>query len=93
MLKPKPLLCQIRHTSNTTSIEKDIYGYISSVAKIILKKVLEQKKLSKRAFALKLGIDVGNVFRFFRPNYDPRFSMLERWAKALNMKVRDLLEE
>ena len=93
MLKPKPLPCQIRHTSNTTSIGNDIYGYISGVAKIILKKVLEQKKLSKRAFALKLGIDVGNVFRFFRPNYDPRFSMLERWAKALNMKVRDLLEE
>jgi len=63
------------------------------VAKIILKKILEQRKISKRQFAIKLGVDVGNVFRFFRPNYDPRFSTLERWAKVLNIKVKDLFEE
>ena len=63
------------------------------MAKIALEKVLKQKRLSKRQFAKRLQMEYGNVFRFFRPEYDPKFSTLERWAKVLGVKIKDLYEE
>jgi predicted transcriptional regulator len=64
-----------------------------NMAKIILEKILEKKKISKRQFSKKMGMIYSNVFRIFRPGYDPKFSTLVDWAKALDVKVKDLIEE
>lgn len=40
-----------------------------------------------------IGIDYPTVFRYFRPGYDPKLSTLHKWAKALKIKVRDLIKE
>lgn len=63
------------------------------MAKLILAEVLKKKGLSKRQFAKRLGKDYPAVFRYFREGYDPKLSTLEDWAKALNCRVRDLVEE
>jgi transcriptional regulator with XRE-family HTH domain len=63
------------------------------VGKVVLEKILEKKNISKRQFAKRLGLDYSNVFRFFRPDYDPKFSTLVSWAKVLEVKIRDLFEE
>jgi transcriptional regulator with XRE-family HTH domain len=61
--------------------------------KIILAAVLRKKKLSKYRFAQLLKQEYYSVFRYFRPGYDPKFSTLQKWAKVLNVKVRDLIKE
>lgn len=63
------------------------------MAKLILAEVLKKRGLSKRQFAKRLGKDYPAVFRYFRDGYDPKLSTLEDWAKALNCRVRDLVEE
>jgi len=63
------------------------------MAKIILSGVLKRKKVSKRQFAKRLNISYSNVFRYFKPIYDPKLSTLQAWAKALSCKISDLFEE
>lgn len=63
------------------------------MARLILDKMLKRRKLSKRQFAKRLDIEYNNVFRYFRNGYDPKLSSLEKWAKAIGCKVRDLIEE
>lgn len=61
--------------------------------KLLLEKVLKKKGMSKRQFAKRLDIDYASVFRFFRPGYDPKLSTLARWAKVLDVRIRDLYSE
>jgi transcriptional regulator with XRE-family HTH domain len=63
------------------------------MAKLTLDEALKKKKMSKRQFAKKLGVLYSNVFRMFRPSYDPKFSTLVEIAKVLDVKVKDLYEE
>lgn len=63
------------------------------MAKMVLAKVLIRRKLSKRQFAKRLGIEYHYVFRYFRPGYDPKLSTLSRWARAIGCKISDLYEE
>jgi transcriptional regulator with XRE-family HTH domain len=63
------------------------------VAKTCLAKVLKRKKMTKYRFAKLIGVEYSNIVRFFRPNYDPRLSTLTRWAKALNVSIKDLVED
>lgn len=63
------------------------------MAKLLLAEVLKKKGLSKRQFAKKLGKEYPAVFRYFRPDYDPKLSSLESWAKVLGCRTRDLYEE
>ena len=63
------------------------------MAKILLEKILEKKGLSKRKFAKQMGIHYPAVFRFFRPGYDPKLSTLEKWAKVLNVRIKDLVQD
>ena len=58
-----------------------------------LAEVLKKKKLSKRKFAKMLKIEYANVFRFFREDYDPKLSTLQKWADVLEIDVRDLLNK
>ncbi len=61
--------------------------------KLKLEAILQRKKVSKYRLAQMLGVHTPTVFRFFKPDYDPKLSTLERIAKALEIKVRDLLDE
>jgi transcriptional regulator with XRE-family HTH domain len=61
--------------------------------KVILDKVLKKQGISKRRFAKMIGMSYPNVFRLFRSGTDPRFSALVKWAKALKIKVRELIED
>lgn len=63
------------------------------MAKLLLDVVLKKKKVSKRQFAKQLGIDYASVFRFFRAGYDPKLSMLEKWAKVLGVRIGDLFSD
>ena len=40
-----------------------------------------------------LKIEYANVFRFFREDYDPKLSTLQKWADVLEIDVRDLLNK
>jgi len=63
------------------------------MARLLLKEVLVKKKLSKRRFAKLLDVEYSNIFRYFRDDYDPKLSMIERWAKVLGVRIRDLYQE
>lgn len=58
-----------------------------------LAEVLAKKRISKYELAKRMGLKYGNVFRFFQDDYDPKLSMMRRWAKALRCKIRDLYRE
>jgi transcriptional regulator with XRE-family HTH domain len=63
------------------------------VAKVCLGKVLKEKKITKYRFAKLLGAESSNVARYFKPGYDPRLSTIEKWAKALKVSIKDLIED
>lgn len=63
------------------------------MARLALAKVLKRKKLSKRQFAIRLGMDPKHTPRFFRKGYNPTLKTMERWAKAIGCRIRDLIEE
>lgn len=63
------------------------------MARLILGKALKRKGISKREFAKRLGVEYKNIFRLFKPTADPRLSALNRYAKALGVRVRDLIKE
>lgn len=63
------------------------------MAKVSLTKVLKEKKITKYRFAKLINIPYSNVTRFFKPDYDPRLSTIEKWAKAINVSVKDLIDD
>lgn len=63
------------------------------MAKLILGAVLKKMGISKRQFAKRIGCHYNNVWRYFRPGYDPKLSTLSLWAKSLGCRVRDLIKE
>lgn len=58
-----------------------------------LQHVLKKKGLSKYAFAKALNQPYQYVFRYFRKGYDPKLSTLHKWARALDVKIKDLYSE
>lgn len=67
--------------------------YNRGMAQLVLDKVLKTHGMSKRQFAKALGVDYASVFRFFRPGYDPKLSMLGKWADVLGVRIRDLFAD
>lgn len=65
----------------------------SMSVQLTLAEALLKKGMSKRQFAKRLGIPYQYVFRYFRAGYDPRLSMLAAFAKALDVKIKDLYRE
>ena len=63
------------------------------MAHLKLAEVMTKKKISKRQFAKRLGVHYNTIFRYFRPGYDPKLSSLAKWAGALDVRIRDLIEE
>lgn len=64
-----------------------------NMARLQLEQMLKKRGMSKRQFAKRLGILYPAVFRFFREGYDPKLSTLEKWAKVLDCRIRDLYAE
>jgi transcriptional regulator with XRE-family HTH domain len=63
------------------------------MAHVQLAEVLRKKKISKRKFAKLLKTDSGTIRRYFKPNFNPTLATLERFAKVLGVKIRDLIKE
>lgn len=63
------------------------------MAKLALGKYLEENGISKNEFARILEVKSPTVRKFFKPDYDPKFSTLNKWATKLNCSVNDLIEE
>lgn len=63
------------------------------MATLLLGKILKKKNISKRQFAKRLGMDYATIFRYFREGYDPKLSTLEKWAKVIPCRIRDLFKE
>ncbi len=71
----------------------DLFNYDVGMAKLKLDQILKQKKMSKYKLAQILGLPTASIFRYFKPEYDPKLSTLEKWAKVLGVRIRDLYEE
>jgi hypothetical protein len=63
------------------------------MAKVLLAEVLKKKKISKRQFAKMIEKDYREIFRYCMAGYDPKLSSLQKWAKALGVKIKDLYKE
>ena len=62
-------------------------------ARLRLERVLKEKGITKYAFAKLLNKTTSNVAVYFRKDYKPNLTTLERWATVLECKVRDLIDE
>lgn len=79
----------------------------SKKPRLVIKQVFEEKKkkeelkggtFSYRDFATELGMSDpakgrANIMKFWAKDYNPTFEMLEKIAKALDVKIKDLIEE
>lgn len=63
------------------------------MARVCLAKVLKSKKITKYRFAQLIDTPTSNVSKYFKPGYDPRLSTLEKWAKAIDVSVKDFIED
>ncbi len=63
------------------------------MAELRLAEVLKEKEISKRKFAKMIDKDYREIFRYCRKGYDPKLSTLDKWAKALNVRIKDLFKE
>jgi len=61
--------------------------------KLLLAEMLKKRKMTRYRFAKLMGMEYQNARRYFRPEYDPKFSVLSAWARVLKCKVRDLIKE
>lgn len=60
--------------------------------KLKLEVMLKKKGITKYKFAQMLGKPTSDVARYFRKNYKPALTTLEKWAEVLGCKVTDLIE-
>jgi transcriptional regulator with XRE-family HTH domain len=63
------------------------------MAKVILKKILDRKKISYRQFAKLMNYSETGVYRWLKETWDPRLSTLQKIARRLKLRVRDLIDE
>ena len=61
--------------------------------RIVLKRILNKKKISVYNFAKRAGIRYANAFKYMKTDINPKVHTLEKWAAAIGCKVRDLIEE
>jgi hypothetical protein len=63
------------------------------MAKHRLGEILKKRKLSKLAFSRLIEKKYENTLRYYKDSFDPKLSTLTEWARALRVKVRDLIKE
>ena len=49
--------------------------------------------MSKTKFRTLLNVDAGSAGRFYRKGYNPTLETLDKFAKALGVKIKDLIED
>jgi transcriptional regulator with XRE-family HTH domain len=63
------------------------------MARLRLKQILQERGLSMEKFSRRADISGGTVLNMCNdPDYDPKLSMLNKVAQALNIPVAELLE-
>lgn len=60
---------------------------------MILEKVLKAKGMSKYEFSKRLGVQTSNSAKYFNKNFNPTLKTLTKWAKVLECKISELIEE
>lgn len=68
-------------------------GYPYRMARFLIKEMCKKRKMSQYRLGILLNNGPKNVARLFKPDYDPKLSMLARCAKALKCRIRDLYKE
>ena len=63
------------------------------MAKHRLKEVLKKKKMSDYAFAKLIKDTQSNVAKYTKGDCDPRLSTIGKWAKALDVSIKELVED
>lgn len=63
------------------------------MAKHKLKEILKKKKMTDYAFAKLMGTSQSNIRKYTVDDSDPRLSTLAKWAKALGISIKDLVED
>lgn len=61
--------------------------------KLRLEDVLKEKGVTKYGFAKLLNKSTSNVAIYFRKDYKPNLSTLEKWAEVLDCKISDFFDE
>ena len=60
---------------------------------LILEKVLKSRGMSKYEFSKRLGVQTSNSTKYFSKGFNPTWKTLVKWARVLNCKVSELIEE
>lgn len=68
-------------------------AYSIEMIELKLDEALKARGLSRRQFAKKIGVRYNNITRLFKPGYDPKLSSLEKYARVLGCKIRDLFKD
>jgi transcriptional regulator with XRE-family HTH domain len=63
------------------------------MAKIRLSEELKKQKISKRQFTIMMKSDTGTMGRYYRGDGNPTLATLDKWAKALGVKIKDLVKD
>lgn len=58
----------------------------------LLRRAREKKGLSIRELAKMVGVSHVSIYHYERDNHIPRISHLKRLAKALDIKLKELIE-
>lgn len=59
----------------------------------MIKEVCKRLGISQHELARRMRTEEKNAYRYFKRDYDPKFQTLSQIAKALRVKIRDLIKE
>jgi transcriptional regulator with XRE-family HTH domain len=68
-------------------------SYALRMAKLALNRILKARGISRREFARRMEVDRGTAYKYFRADYNPTLSTLNKIARAIKCRVRDLLAD
>lgn len=63
------------------------------MVKLRVREVLKRKRLSLRQLAKKTKTDYSAIVQMTKPTKNPKLRTMEKWAKAIGCRVRDLISE
>lgn len=61
--------------------------------KLNLVRMLKTRGMSKYEFSKRLGVPTSNSARYFHKDYNPTWRKLKEWARVLNCKISELIDE
>lgn len=63
------------------------------MVRLVVRQLLKKKGISVRKFAKMIKSDYPSMFRALKPTANPTLRTMEKWAKALDVKIFDLFQE